>query len=149
MTKEPLAVSPKVSKVKFIAAVGRRKTSVARVSLYEKGKGSLDGITVNGKPIAEYFISIIKDQSGASYLRPFQVTNLLGKYSATVKVAGGGLNSQLVAVTHGISRALLSHNPELRSLLKEEKLLTRDSRMKERKKYGHLRARRKPQWSKR
>ncbi len=149
MTEEKVVGVHKTVKAKFYAAVGRRKTSVARVWLYDKGKGPVEGLFVNDKPIAEYFNNLIKDQTEALYLRPFQATNLLGKYNATIKVAGGGLNSQLTAVTHGLARALLVQDPELRPALKKEKLLTRDSRMKERKKYGHLRARRKPQWSKR
>lgn len=150
MAKEKTTItSEKATKNKFYAGTGRRKTSVARVWLFEKSKSGSDGLTVNDLPIAEYFHSIKREQAESGYLRPLQITDALGKFSGSIKVSGGGINSQLEAVTHGISRALVLFNPEFRALLKKEKLLTRDSRMKERKKYGHLRARRKPQWSKR
>lgn len=113
----------------FWSAVGRRKEAVARVRLF-KGKGLL---TVNGKNINEYF-SII----GASvkYGQPFAVTNTLKQFDATIKVSGGGVTSQLDAVVHGLSRALLLADSNFRILLKHAGLLTRDARVKERRKYG-------------
>lgn len=136
----------KASKAKFYAGTGRRKTSVARVWLREKNKKGEAGIVVNKRPIDEYFptpVALLK------YQRPFVLTNTEGKFYASVKVHGGGQQSQLGAVVHGLARALIAYNPEFKPSLKGEKLLTRDPRMKERKKYGLRRARRAPQWSKR
>lgn len=113
-----------------IFAVGRRKEAVARVRLTE-GKGQ---ITVNGKPIGEYFSG---STNSKIYQRPFEITNTLGKYMVSVKVEGGGNFSQLGAVVHGIARALSkADSQKLRQLLKKEGLLTRDARVKERRKYG-------------
>ena len=121
---------------------GRRKESIARVRL-TSGKGN---ITVNGKDLNEYFgsdiLKVIVNQ-------PFAVTNTVGKYDVVVKVIGGGLTGQAGAVRHGISRALLVANSEYRPVLKSSGLLTRDPRMKERKKYGLKKARKAPQFSKR
>ena len=121
---------------------GRRKESIARVRL-TSGKGN---ITVNGKDLNEYFgsdiLKVIVNQ-------PFAVTNTVGKYDVVVKVVGGGLTGQAGAVRHGISRALLNVNSEYRPILKSNGLLTRDPRMKERKKYGLKKARKAPQFSKR
>jgi small subunit ribosomal protein S9 len=115
---------------KYFQAVGRRKEAVARVRLLP-GEGKM---TVNGKPISEYFRGIINQKS---YQKPFEVTGTLGKYTATVKVIGGGTASQLGAVLHGISRALtLVDKDKFRSLLKKEGLLTRDPRVRERRKMG-------------
>jgi small subunit ribosomal protein S9 len=113
-----------------IAATGRRKEAVARVWL-NPGAGL---ITVNGKPINEYFQGSVKQKA---YQRPFEITKTMGKYSGSVKVIGGGAAGQLDAVIHGISRALANFNvEEFRSPLKVAKLLTRDARVKERRKYG-------------
>ncbi len=121
---------------------GRRKESIARVRLFP-GKGV---ITVNGKTLDEYFgseiLKVIVNQ-------PFAVTNTVGKYDVIVKVVGGGLTGQAGAVRHGIARALNEANPEFRAALKANGLLTRDPRMKERKKYGLKKARKAPQFSKR
>jgi small subunit ribosomal protein S9 len=111
-------------------AVGRRKESVARVRLF-KGQAQL---TVNGKPIAEYFRGPIAQRS---YQRPFELTHTLGQYTGTVKVEGGGFSSQLGATVLGIARALQDFDKEkLRPSLKKNGLLTRDPRAKERRKYG-------------
>lgn len=121
---------------------GRRKESIARVRLMA-GKGE---ITVNGKKLDEYFgteiLKVIVNQ-------PFAVTNTVGKYDVIVKVTGGGYTGQAGAIRHGISRALLEANTEFRPALKANGFLTRDPRMKERKKYGLKAARRAPQFSKR
>ena len=121
---------------------GRRKKSIARVRLTE-GSGK---ITVNGKDLNEYFgteiLKVIVNQ-------PFAVTNTVGKYDVVCKVIGGGFTGQAGAVRHGIARALLDVNSEYRPLLKSNGLLTRDPRMKERKKYGLKKARKAPQFSKR
>ncbi|MBI2022294.1 30S ribosomal protein S9 [Candidatus Daviesbacteria bacterium] len=111
-------------------AVGRRKEAIARVRLFS-GQGQL---TVNGKPIAEYFKGQIFQKA---YQKPFEITKTLGKFTGTVKVEGGGTSSQLDAVIHGISRALEQANKEaFRPLLKTAGLLTRDARVKERRKFG-------------
>lgn len=136
----------KKNKDNFFSGTGRRKTSVARVWLYEKSKSPVEGLIINGKLAREYFVV---PSSENIYTRPFQVTDTLGKFSASIRVHGGGRESQIVAVSHGIARALVNYNAEFKSALKKEKLVTRDSRMKERKKYGKLGARRGPQWAKR
>ena len=121
---------------------GRRKESIARVRLMA-GKGN---VTVNGKTLDEYFgteiLKVIVNQ-------PFAVTNTVGKYDVVVKVVGGGYTGQAGAIRHGIARALLeASNNEFRPVLKAH-FLTRDPRMKERKKYGMKKARKAPQFSKR
>ena len=121
---------------------GRRKKSIARVRLMD-GNGK---ITVNGKDLNEYFgteiLKVIVNQ-------PFSVTNTTGKYDVIAKVEGGGFTGQAGAIRHGIARALNEANAELRPALKSNGFLTRDPRMKERKKYGLKKARRAPQFSKR
>lgn len=118
------------SSKKYVSAVGRRKSAVARVRLYSGSGETL----VNGKPITEYFSGEI---SKVAYLKPFVVTNTLGKYYATVKVEGSGKESQLDAFVHGLSRALDKENKKLHHhFLKEHGLLTRDSRERERRKPG-------------
>ena len=123
---------PKINtdKDKYITSVGRRKESVARVRLMEGG----GQMVVNGKPIDEYFKDVIFQKL---YMRPLEITNSLNKYSLSVKVEGGGRKSQLDAVIHGVARALVKSNPEVKPALKKEGLLTRDARVKERRKYGH------------
>ena len=133
--------------VDFYSGTGRRKTSVARVWLYEKAKRpDLGGLIVNEKPIEEYFPS---EKAALKYSRPFQITVTVGKFVGTIKVEGGGRSGQLDAVTHGIARALEKFNPEFREQLKKEDLMTRDPRQKERKKYWLRKARKAPQYSKR
>ena len=131
------------SKKKYSYGTGRRKSSVARVRVYENGTGS---IIINGRDIDEYFgldtLKLIVRQ-------PLVATELLGKVDIEATVAGGGVTGQAGAMRHGISRALLSVNPEYRPTLKVAGFLTRDPRMKERKKYGLKAARRAPQFSKR
>ena len=126
----------------FFAGTGRRKTSVARVRLYN-GTGN---ITVNGREISDYFgldtLKYIVNQ-------PLELTNTTGKFDVVVNVQGGGIAGQAGAIRHGISRALLLYDENLRPELKKAGFLTRDPRMKERKKYGLKAARRAPQFSKR
>lgn len=121
---------------------GRRKSSVARVRLVA-GEGK---ITINGRDVAEYFNyeTLIRDVK-----QPLVLTNNENKYDVIVTVEGGGFTGQAGAVRHGISRALLKADADLRPALKAEGFLTRDARMKERKKYGLKAARRAPQFSKR
>ena len=126
----------------YFYGTGRRKKSVARVRLYP-GTGA---ITINGRDISDYFgletMKLIVNQ-------PFGVTNTVGKFDIICTVMGGGFSGQAGAIRHGISRALLQFDAELRPTLKKAGLLTRDPRMKERKKYGLKGARRAPQFSKR
>ena len=131
------------SKKKYFYGTGRRKSSVARVRVYENGTGA---ITINGRDIDNYFgldtLKLIVRQ-------PLVSTDMLGKVDVVVNVCGGGVTGQAGAIRHGISRALLTVNPEYRPTLKAAGFLTRDPRMKERKKYGLKAARRAPQFSKR
>jgi small subunit ribosomal protein S9 len=122
--------------------VGKRKTAVARVWLLP-GSGA---ITINKKPIDQY---ITREMDKILIRQPLVLTDTLGKYDIHVNVRGGGLTGQADAIRHGVSRALISINPDLRPVLKKAQLLTRDSRVKERKKYGLKSARARYQYSKR
>ncbi len=128
---------------KRVYATGKRKTSVARVWLKIGGTGI---ITVNGKDYKDYFPRLT---SQVKILQPFELTNTLGKFDVMATVKGGGISAQAEAVRHGIAKALQEYDPNLRPILKKAGLLTRDPRMKERKKYGKRGARRTPQYSKR
>ena len=120
----------KVRRGSYTYAIGRRKTATARVRLF-KGRGDL---VVNNQPISQYFPGEVNK---IIYLKPFRVTETEGKYYATIKVEGSGKNGQLGAITHGLAWALDKENTELyHTLLKKAGLLTRDSRMKERRKPG-------------
>ncbi|MBE6942556.1 MAG: 30S ribosomal protein S9 [Ruminococcaceae bacterium] len=131
------------SKKKYFYGTGRRKSSVARVRVFENGTGA---ITINGRDINDYFgldtLKLVVNQ-------PLVTTAMVGKVDIVVTVAGGGVSGQAGAIRHGISRALILLNPEFRAALKAAGFLTRDPRMKERKKYGLKAARRAPQFSKR
>ncbi|MBE7064059.1 MAG: 30S ribosomal protein S9 [Clostridia bacterium] len=121
---------------------GRRKKSVARVRLFP-GTGN---VTINGRDIDEYFgLETLK----TIVRQPLDITGQLGKMDVVCKVAGGGVTGQAGAIRHGIARALLIVDEEYRGTLKKAGFLTRDPRMKERKKYGLKAARRAPQFSKR
>ena len=124
-------------------ATGRRKTASARVFL-RPGKGRIE---VNGKPWDEYFGK--EPAVEATIKQPLKETHTLTKYDLTITVAGGGKIGQAGAISHGIARALVEANPAYRSMLKKAGLLTRDPRMKERKKYGQKGARKRFQFSKR
>jgi small subunit ribosomal protein S9 len=115
----------------YIEAVGRRKVATARVRIYEDGKGDF---IVNGKAAGQYFDTILN--APTLYNKPLKTVGLQGKFSISALVKGSGLSSQLDAVVHGLSRALIKKDPELRGLLKAEDLLTRDDRMKETRKIG-------------
>ena len=123
-------------------ATGRRKTSIAKIWL-KKGSGK---IYVNGKNFEDYFK---RANHKMQLLRPFEIINQPTNYDVRCNVKGGGLTGQVGAMVHGISKALLMFDSELKSTLKKEKLTTRDSRSVERKKYGHRKARRSFQFSKR
>ncbi len=125
-----------------LLGTGRRKTAVARVRL-STGSGK---ITVNGRAVESYFAT---ENQRALVLQPLNATGLVGKYDVDVNVSGGGPIGQAGAVRHGIARALLNVDVALRPTLKAEGFLTRDPRMKERKKYGQPGARKRFQFSKR
>ena len=122
--------------------IGRRKTSVARVYL-QNGTG---GITVNGRDFKEYFPTMPLQYR---LHQPFSLTDTVEKYDVKVNVKGGGITGQIEAIRLGIARALVEINPDLKSALKAEGLMTRDPRMVERKKYGQPKARKQFQFSKR
>ena len=126
----------------YVYGLGRRKTAVAKVRLY-RGEGP---ILVNGKPLEELFT---QERHKKAILEPLMVTNNLDKLNATVKVSGSGLSGQAGAIRHGIARALITMDESFRPLLRSYGLLTRDSRIKERKKYGLIRARKRQQYTKR
>ncbi|MDO4922701.1 MAG: 30S ribosomal protein S9 [Peptococcaceae bacterium] len=121
---------------------GRRKSSVARVRLVP-GNGN---VTINGKDMAEYFG---KKTLEMIVMQPLELTETVGRFDVKVNATGGGTSGQAGAIRHGIARALLQADPEYRPALKRAGYLTRDPRMKERKKYGLKAARRAPQFSKR
>jgi small subunit ribosomal protein S9 len=130
-----------MAEIKYYAT-GRRKSSVARVSIAQ-GNGQ---IFVNNKPVDTYFP---RETLRMMIRQPIELVGMTGKYDVRVKVSGGGLSGQAGAVRHGISRALVNMDNDLRSRLKKEGFLTRDPREKERKKYGQKGARKRFQFSKR
>jgi small subunit ribosomal protein S9 len=121
---------------------GRRKTAVARVRLYA-GTGA---VVINGKPMDELFVRPVHREA---ILRPLTVTESQEKFNAQVKVEGGGISGWAGAISHGIARALVAADENLKPVLRRNGLLTRDPREKERKKYGLKRARKAPQYTKR
>lgn len=127
---------------RYYEAVGRRKTATARVRLYTKGQG----IVVNGKDYKEYFSTDLLQKIAESSLKKMKS---LDRFKITAKVLGGGLKSQAEAVRHGTARVLVKFNEDFGKRLKRAGYLTRDPRMKERKKPGLKRARKGPRWSKR
>lgn len=132
------------SKKPYFYGTGRRKSSVARVHLFPNGTGA---VTINGRDIDEYFgLETLK----LLVRQPLVTTGSEGKFDIVATVSGGGVTGQAGAIRHGVARALLQYDSEnLRSMLKKAGFLTRDPRMKERKKYGLKAARRAPQFSKR
>jgi len=131
-----------MEEIKKFTTVGRRKESVARVFLM-LGKGD---IMVNHKPYDKYFV---RETDRLIIKQPLKLTECLAKYDVIANISGGGLNGQAGALRHGISRALILAEPELRDLLRKNGFLTRDPRAKERKKYGQKGARKRFQWTKR
>ena len=127
---------------KTFYATGRRKTSVARVYLTE-GSGKL---VVNDRTLDDYFG---RETARMIALQPFQVTQTMGKFDCRVNAKGGGISGQAGAIRHGITRALMQFDPDYRAPLKKAGFVTRDPRAVERKKYGHHKARKRPQYSKR
>ena len=125
-----------------VTATGRRKSAVARVYL-SQGKGE---VQVNHRSLIDYFG---RPTSRMVVNQPFEVTNTIGQYDVSVNVCGGGVSAQAAAIRHGITRALIESNAELRPPLKKAGYVTRDPREVERKKYGRHKARKRPQYSKR
>ena len=131
-----------MEKQTYFHGTGRRKTAIAQVRLLP-GEGS---IVVNGVPYEERFSRL---EHRRTIIQPLLVTDSVGKYNATVKVAGGGISGQTGAICHGIARALVRADEKLKPVLRQNGLLTRDARVKERKKAGLKRARKAPQYTKR
>ena len=128
---------------RFLKAVGRRKTAVARVNLFTRGEKT---ILINEKPFEKYFQTAELQQVALSALNKMKC---LDKFRVVFKVSGGGLHAQAEAVRHATARALVLFNPDFRKRLRRVGYLTRDPRMRERKKFGLKRARKAPQWAKR
>ena len=142
LNSEPIKKEIKLDFKEAKYATGRRKKSIARVWL-KKGSGN---ININGKKMVDYF----KNQNlQTAVCRPFTVAKRENEFDVKCTVRGGGLSGQAGAIIHGIARALIQFEPDLKPALKKEKLTTRDSRAVERKKYGHRKARRSFQFSKR
>ena len=131
-----------MSEESYIWGTGKRKCAIAQVRLFP-GKGE---IIVNDKPYQEAFTRL---EHRRMIEHPFLSTDTMGKFHVTAKVNGGGLSGQAAAVRHGIARALVKENELFKPMLRKEGLLTRDARIKERKKYGLKRARKAPQYTKR
>jgi len=129
-------------RVNVIWATGKRKTAVARVRL-SRGDGA---VTINGRTLDDYFG---RETSRMIVFQPFDVTASRGQFTVQVNVNGGGVAAQAVAIRHGITRALMAVNSDLRPPLKKAGFVTRDPRKVERKKYGRHKARKRPQYSKR
>lgn len=132
----------KPAKKSYFEDVGRRKTATARVRLLPSDKD----IVINEKPLEKYFPS---SDLQATVKSPLEKMEVLGKFGVSAKVKGGGTRAQAEAVRHGIAKTLILFDPEARKKLKKTGYLTRDPRMRERKKFGLKRARRAPQWAKR
>ena len=122
---------------------GKRKCAIAQVKLLSGGRGV---ININGKP---YEVAFPRLEHRRTIEHPFRATDTVGKFNVEVKVTGGGMTGQAGAIRHGIARALVEADEQFKPLLRQEGLLTRDARIKERKKYGLKRARKAPQYTKR
>jgi small subunit ribosomal protein S9 len=131
-----------IARTKAFCGTGKRKCAIARVRL-QPGGGE---VVVNDRTLDQYFG---RETSRMVVQQPFEVTNTAGQFRVDVNVVGGGIAAQASAIRHGITRALLEANPELRPTLKKNGFITRDSREVERKKYGRHKARKRPQYSKR
>jgi len=141
--KKSVKIEKKKVSEKYIEAVGRRKTAVARIRFWTKAG---EEFLVNEKGYKDYFPTI---ESQKIILSPLEIISIEDKLKISARVKGGGSHAQAEAVRHGLSRALIKFNPEFRKQLKKAGFLTRDPRMRERKKFGLKRARKGPQWSKR
>ena len=128
---------------KYIEAVGRRKTSIARVRISEAKSQS---VIINGKELSDFFKT---DEQRAIVLEAIEKNTIPSKFAISIKILGGGMHSQAEAIRLGIARCLITFDKELRAALKEQGFLKRDPRAKERRKFGLKKARKSPQWSKR
>lgn len=128
---------------KYIESIGRRKAAIARVRMHHGGSGKM---LINDRSLESYLPLLTLQES---VIAPLKETGMEGVFDITVKVTGGGVHGQADSIRLGIARALLDFNPEFRSTLKSHGFLSRDARIRERKKFGHKSARRSPQWSKR
>jgi small subunit ribosomal protein S9 len=128
---------------RFLEAIGRRKTAVARIRLWTRGEIEF---LINDKPYKKYFPTLELQEAATASLKKMKC---LDRFRILVKVKGGGINGQAEAVRHGTARVLTLFNPDFQKRLRKVGYLTRDSRMRERKKFGLKRARRAPQWAKR
>ena len=145
---QEITVFPKIGKDKYIEGIGRKKTAVARVRIYDTSKKTKDfEIMVNGKDYKDYFSNLIEFIKIVN--APLRKLKAFGVYKVSVKVKGGGLRGQAEAIRLGLSRALVKLNPEWRQRFRKAGFLTRDPREVERKKYGLKKARKAPQWHKR
>jgi len=140
--KKTASVKKEKEKAKYIETIGRRKEAVARIRLSKE----TPGIVINDKTLEQYF-PLLSMQN--KVLCPFKETNIENKFFISIKVKGGGMTGQAEAIRLGISRCLAQINEKIKPLLREKGLLTRDSRVVERKKYGLRKARKSKQWSKR
>jgi len=147
MTQETTVPSPaELFQGRYIEGIGRRKTATARVRIFVAVDGQGGHIIVNGKPYTEVFPRLLHQ---VQIRRPLELTGTAQRFNVSVKVRGGGVSGWAGAIAHGLARALLEWNPELKPVLRQAGLLTRDPRVKERQKYGLKRARKAPQYSKR
>ncbi len=140
---EPRAETTDVASERYWEAVGRRKTAIARVRLFTRGE---KGFLVNGRPLRAYFTYPYYERTAAEALETMKIAD---RFRVSARVTGGGPHAQAEAIRHGSARALVLFNPDFRKRLKRAGFLTRDPRMKERKKFGLKGARRAPQWQKR
>ena len=143
-TKTTKKTKKTVAQAHFFEAVGRRKSAVARIRLFENSSEA--GFSVNDRELKQYFPTEMLQETA---LGAFTESQTDAKFKVTARVYGGGITAQAVAVRHGIARALTSYDPELRRKLKKEGFLKRDPRVKERRKFGLKKARKAAQWSKR
>ncbi|MBI4121855.1 MAG: 30S ribosomal protein S9 [Parcubacteria group bacterium] len=143
MSEKTAQQEVKTDNRKYIYAIGRRKGAIATLRLFGKGSGKF---VVNGMPLETYFTTAILRQVA---VRPLALTNTADQYDGTISVKGGGVRGQSDAVRLAFARAIVETEPGYKLTVKKAGLLTRDPRVKERKKYGLKRARRAPQWAKR
>ncbi len=135
------------ARVRYFEDTGRRKTAIARVRLFARPAGSTEkSFLIKERTLENYFPTLELQEI---ILSPFKLMNCLDQFDVSVKIKGGGVHAQAEAVRHGISKCLVLFNPDFRKRLKKAGFLTRDPRMRERKKFGLKRARRAPQWQKR
>lgn len=142
---EPEAKEQKIESGRYVEAIGRRKTAVARVRLYP-AKDKKEALTINGRDTAHYFPT---EETRAMAQEAFSKVKADGAYSVSALIRGGGMDAHAQALRHGIARALASLDEEWKRKLKKAGILKHDPRQKERKKFGKKKARKSPQWSKR